>query len=100
MPGVARQDDVVTGTCFHSSHTVPFATTGTITTFSSDVKVNQKGVARDGDTVTASCGHTGTINTFSGTVNANTKGFARLGDNTVGDFIGTVTSASGNVNTL
>lgn len=74
------------------------ARTGTIITGSTDV-LNGPGIARKGDTVRASCGHTGIITSGSSTVYINGVEVARIGD-TIGEGTitsGTITSGSSNV---
>lgn len=102
MVGIARKDDTTAGTCYNPAHNPPLVTGGKITTFSADVTVNGKGVARKGDTVTANCGHTGKITTASGTITTAGKDLnvARLNDSVGdGDYIAIITSASTTVTT-
>jgi len=89
---VARFGDKLKGIC--SCHKTPIAVTATIITGSSDTFVNGYPVARLGDTVKATCGHTGKIVTCSSTHFANGLGVARLGDSTSGCFKGTIITAS------
>lgn len=92
MPGIARLGDRTTGTC--SCHASPISVGGTITTGSPDVFVNSKAVAREGDTVTADCGHIGIIVTYSPDTFANNRAVARLGDTTSGCYVATIIEAS------
>lgn len=94
MASVSRLGDRTTGYC--SSHGGTYG--GTITSSSSDVKANSKGVARVGDTVTSDCGHTGIINSGAATVKANGQSIARVGDSFTGTYTGTITEGSPDVN--
>jgi uncharacterized Zn-binding protein involved in type VI secretion len=96
MAEVARHTDDTIGICYVCEFTPQRA--GTITGHSTDVIVNGLGVARLGDIVTASCGHTGTINTASSTVYANGIKVARKGDSFTGNYVGTIIEGSPNVN--
>ena len=93
---VARIGDRTHGTC--TAHLIPITTGGTITSGSSDVIVNDKGVARLGDTVTADCGHTSVIVSANSTVVANDKKVARIGDAVgSGPYTATIISSSPDV---
>lgn len=94
--GIARLNDRTQGTCF--CHTIPIAVGGTIVTASTDTFCNDRGVARDGDTVLADCGHTGTIVTHSADTFCNGRGVARLNDTTTGCYVATIVTASGDSN--
>lgn len=78
MVPVSRKGDTSTG---HESFGPQ-----TITEGSSDVNINGKGAAREGDALSAhaspsqSAPHPGTIASGSGTVNVNGKPLARIGD--------------------
>jgi uncharacterized Zn-binding protein involved in type VI secretion len=85
MSKVARIGDSCSVIC-----SVHGARTATIITGSTDV-FNGVGIARKGDTVRATCGHTGIITSGSATVFVNGKEVARVGD-TIGD--GTLTSGT------
>ncbi|WP_028325801.1 hypothetical protein [Desulfatirhabdium butyrativorans] len=63
-------------------------TTGRITSGSDDCLIAGSGVARDSDTVKASCGHIGYIHASMTTKKINGKGIARLSDVFTGDFTG------------
>jgi len=89
---VARFGDKLKGIC--TCHRTPIPVTATIITASADTFVNGLGVARLGDTVKATCGHTGKIVTCSSTHFANGLGVARLGDSTTGCFKGAIITAS------
>lgn len=89
MAKTARLGDAADGVCIYHG---PIS--GTITEASEDVFVNGIGVAREGDTVTAACGHTGKISSFSPDSTANGKGIARLGDEFSGDFNGVIVEGS------
>lgn len=85
--GVARLGDRTIGTCNDSSHDEPQTNMGgKIITARTDVKTNNRGTARLGDTVLTDCGHTSKIITASATVETGGRSFkvARLGDK-VGD---------------
>lgn len=89
---VARLGDKTIGIC--KCHTPPITVSGKIITASLDVPTNNRGTAREGDVVLASCGHTGKICTFSTTVKTNGRGTARLGDKTTGCYNATIITAS------
>jgi uncharacterized Zn-binding protein involved in type VI secretion len=75
MAGVVREDDLCSG---HAGFPPRAATS-----FSSDVKVNGKGVVRLNDTWANHCNvtcHTGTQATASSSVKVNGVGVARIGD--------------------
>ena len=98
MPGSARLGDPVSGTC--SSHKNPISVTGTISSASSDVSADGIKVARKGDSVSLSCGHTGKIEGSSSNVKSTNALHARQGDSVVGDgcvFSGTIGTASSTV---
>lgn len=90
----ARLGDATTGVC-----SVHGAQSGTITSASTDSIINDKGIARMGDVVTAGCGHTGNIVSTSTDSNANSKGIARIGDSFSGTYSGTIISGSADTNT-
>lgn len=90
--GIARLGDSTYGTCH--CHDEPIQVSGTIISASPDTNANGRGVARLGDTVKASCGHTAIIISAKTTQFANGRGVARLGDKFTGCYIGTITSAS------
>lgn len=92
--GICRLGDVASGWC--SGHKGTPATTGTITSASGNVYANSVLVARNGDIVTGSCGHTGVI-TATGSVMINGYKAARVGDSFTGTFFGTLTSGSASV---
>lgn len=87
---VARLGDRTSGVCsIHGSQG------GTITTASTDSFVNDRGVARLGDSVTADCGHVSEIVTSSTDSYTNTRGVARLGDAVDrGPYTATIVTAS------
>lgn len=94
MTGIARLGDSTTGYC--SSHKKIF--TGVIISASTDSLCNGFGVARVGDIVASSCGHTGTIISGSTDTFCNGAGVARLGDSFTGTYSGTIISASTDTN--
>lgn len=87
--GIARKDDRTIGICCRHGKKG-----GKIITYSDDVFVNNRNVARVGDTVLADCGDTGTIATGAETVLTNNKKTARLGDVTEGCYVATIITAS------
>lgn len=93
MAKVARKGDSTTGICSVCSCT----RAGEIVTGSSNVNANGKQVAKIGDTVRATCGHTGTIDS-GGSPNVNSDKIARVGDTFSGTYTGTITGGSPNVN--
>jgi uncharacterized Zn-binding protein involved in type VI secretion len=102
MRQVARVGDLCRGTCYHSSHIIPYDTTAVIVeggriTYADD----DKPVARVGDRVLATCGHYGVIVTGSDTVTAENKHVARVGDSISDvdgtDFVGTIVGGSDTV---
>ena len=92
MFGVARVGDKTFGIC--SCHKTPIAVSGTIVIGSQDTFSEDRPVARIGDTVVASCGHTGKIVTGAGELFVNDIPVARLGDRTVGCYVATIVLAS------
>ena len=72
---IARLNDRTTGTC-----RVNGPQGGTITTASSDLKINNRGIARLNDQVTADCGHVSYIISASTNTKVNDRGVARLND--------------------
>lgn len=92
MIGVARLNDVTHGTCY--AHDSPIQVSGKIISASTDTLLESRGIARLGDTVRASCGHTGKIVSASPNVICNGMGVARLGDSTHGNYIAKIVSAS------
>jgi uncharacterized Zn-binding protein involved in type VI secretion len=95
--GVCRIGDTTNGICYHSSHDDPIAKTGSITGGSTNVFANTKGIARNGDIITASCGHTGIITGTSGNVYVNGKQIAKIGSTFTGDYRGTLSVGSSDV---
>lgn len=93
MSKVARVGDSCSVIC-----SVHGARTATIITGSSNV-FNGVAIARKGDTVRATCGHTGIITSGSATVFVNGLEVARVGD-TIGSGIlvsGTITTGSSTI---
>jgi hypothetical protein len=95
MPGMARIGDRTTGVCRHPSHDPAITVGGSITTGSSSVTDEGKGVARIGDTVTSDCGHIGNIVTASSQISAEGSLVARQGDSFSGVYSGNIISSSG-----
>lgn len=91
---IARLGDSTYGVCVCHKH--PRVVSGTIITASPNTLANGRGVARLGDTVMASCGHTATIVTASPKNLANGMPIARLGDSFTGCYSGTIVTASPN----
>jgi len=99
MPGIARYNDIVTGTCSGHSPSPPISVTGFILTVSAGVRANSLGVGRNTDIVIFNCGHTGIIVTSSGTVKSDGLGVARVGDTVSGATVtGTIVVGSSDVN--
>ena len=92
---LTRIGDTCQGFC--SAHNGTIAMTGTITSGSSNLFNDNKGVARVGDICTGSCGHTGVINSGSSTHGNDGKALARVGDTYTGTFYGTIVSGSSTV---
>lgn len=96
--GIARVGDTASGIC--RSHTQQQSVTGTITTGWGNGSCDGLAIARVGDIVTFSCGHTGIITT--GTQNSNCDGIAiatidsDVGPGT-GNITAKITSCSGNM---
>jgi len=98
MPAAARLYDIWSGVCV--CHNPPIAMSGPIITASGDTNTNAdgRGQARLLDTTIGGCGHTGIIITGSSNVICNGRGVARLGDSVTGCNVGTIVTASPNVN--
>ena len=79
MMPICRIGDTGSGVCTCGHKTI----TGVIIEGSPDIFANGAAVARQGDTVLGSCGHTGTI-VASGSPLPNSIKVARIGDQTVG----------------
>lgn len=90
--GIARLGDFTNGVCY--CHDEPIPVSGEIITSSNTTKVNNLGVARVGDTVMATCGHTGVIVTGKDTHLVDGVKVARLGDTFEGCYIGEIITAS------
>lgn len=98
--GVARVGDSHKGVCDHGQKCCPHNVSGTVTSGSSTVTVNGKGVARAGDSVVHNCPHcgTGTIIASTKTVTVGGKLVARSGDTVIyPGGSGTIQSSSSNV---
>jgi uncharacterized Zn-binding protein involved in type VI secretion len=87
---IARIGDTTHGTC--TAHVIPRTVDGTITTGAEKAIAGGKPIARVGDTVTSSCGHTGIINKGATKATCNGKPIARMNDTFSGDYTGTITS--------
>lgn len=94
MPAVARLGDKTFGTCYHPSHKVPPAVSGTIVSCSSLTTCEGMGVARLGDKVKTTCGHYGSIVTCSGNSSETGEGIAHVGDKVSGVYKATITSGA------
>lgn len=98
---IARLGDTVSGICYQPGHgkgNPPQACSGTITGGSTDT-LNDKRIARKGDSVQLNCNqnHTTTISGGSEKVFVNGIAIARIGDSVgTSDFIGTIDSGSSN----
>lgn len=90
--GIARMFDGTFGVCF--CHRRPIAVGGRIISGDFNTLLDGRPVARFGDTVKASCGHTGRIISSSTNVLTGSLGVARLGDIGSGCYKFTITSAS------
>lgn len=98
MRGSARLGDEVSGRCFGHAGGPVFK--GVIVTASSNVKVNDRPIARIGDKVNLECGHKAVIVGASSDVKSNDRQNARLGDAVSGDGVvyqGEIITASSNV---
>jgi len=91
--GVARLTDITFGVC--SCHKYPISVSGVIINGSGKTFAESLNVARIGDIVRASCGHTGIIITGSGIAFADSIGISRLSDITTGCYKASIVSASG-----
>lgn len=92
MPAVARVTDSAQGIC--NADNKHGNVTGTIISGSPDTNDESLPVARIGDIVSFSCGHTGTIVSGSSIVYVNNSPIARIGDQVSGDVTGTIVSGS------
>ena len=97
MPGNTRQSDIWVGICL--CHTPPIPMAGPVISYSSNVKVNNRGQARHFDRTMGYCGHTGKIAMSSKTVKVNGRGVVRQGDYVTGCNVGTIQSSSQNAKT-
>jgi len=93
MAGVARITDLTFGIC--SCHKYPITVNGLIISGSGKTYAESLNVARIGDVVCGSCGHTGIIISGSGIAFADSIGIARLMDVTTGCYKASIVSASG-----
>ena len=99
MRRMARVGDSWSGVCFNPEHApnIPFPVGGSIITGDGMSIADGRPIARIGDTVKSTCGHTGTIVTGSGcSVFQNDRPGARVGDSTSGDLVGQITTGSPN----
>lgn len=93
MPAIARVGDPWSGTC--KCHSSPISVTGEIITGSPDHFYGGPAVARIGDIVKATCGHTGEIVTGSSTNFSNGLAKAHVGSETDGICLeGTIIAGS------
>jgi len=95
MRQVARVGDIAVGTCF--CHQTPISVTGVIVNGSGVVFSNNKAVARLGDNVIFSCGHSGVIASGSGIVFSDNIGVAHINDIVVGCMQAIIVSGDGTV---
>lgn len=96
--GVVRIGDDTIGTCVIHGPNIR----GKVITASSNVSVNNRTVARAGDTVLADCGHTGIIITAKETVSSTAEAnllVARIDDQFEGVYTGKIITSSGDVST-
>jgi len=92
---IARIGDKWEGICYHPDHSSPISVTGEIITGSSFCTDMGIGIARHGDTVEATCGHTDTIVSTTTTFDINGIPVARLDDETTGSvLVGVITEGS------
>jgi len=96
MPWVARIGDSVEGFC--NNDNTHGNVSGVISSGSPDTFNDNIPIARIGDTVSFSCGHTGVISSGSSIVFINDIPVARIGDSVSGDVSGTIISGSSNFN--
>jgi uncharacterized Zn-binding protein involved in type VI secretion len=83
---IARLDDLTTGYCSSCEET----RSGKVSSSAQHVFCEGKEVARDGDEVTATCGHKGTIVASTKTVAAEKTLIARKTDSFTGTYSGTI----------
>jgi len=95
MRPIARIGDLVSGTC--KCHSSPQSVSGVIVAGSGVVYSHGQGVARIGDLVSFSCGHTAIIASGSGIVFSDGIGVAHIGDTVVGCVDGVIVGGDGNV---
>ena len=93
MASIARRGDIGVGTC--KCHQHPIGMSGIIQASTGKVFCDGLQVARVGDIVIGSCGHTGVIISGSGKISAEGISVARIGDSFVGCFSGVIVSGSG-----
>lgn len=93
MPNISRIGDKTIGTCKIHGPNI----SGEITTGSSNTFAESSNVAKIGDTVTGSCGHTGIINSGSDDVYCNGNKVARIDDTFDGVYSGTIISGASTV---
>lgn len=93
MPAIARIGDTFEGYCnIHNAYV-----TGEIIGGSEDTFGNTKKIARVGDEVLGSCGHTSVIVSGSPDVFVNNIPVARVGDDIDGNITGTIITGSPDV---
>lgn len=90
MPAIARIGDTIQGYCHAHNTTV----SGEIVQGSDNTNGNGKKIARVGDMVLGSCGHTSYIVSGSPNVTANGIAVARVGDAIDGTITGTIITGS------
>ena len=95
MRPIARIGDLVSGTC--SCHQTPQSVSGVIVAGSGVTTAHGQAVARIGDLVSFSCGHTAIIAAGSGIVFCDGIGVAHIGDSVVGCVNGVIVGGDGNV---
>jgi uncharacterized Zn-binding protein involved in type VI secretion len=95
MPVVCRIGDIGTGIC--TCHPTPISTSGVIVTGASISSVEGQNIARIGDIVLSSCGHTGIIMVGSNDSICEGSPIARVGDNFSGCFTGILVSGASTV---
>ncbi len=90
---VCRQGDATEGFCKACRKQVG----GKIMSASENVKVNQRGVARQDDIVMSMCGHLGNIKARSVQTEVNQRAIATVGDIFTGTYTGILKNGSENV---
>jgi len=96
MAGTARAFDIWAGICCCHKDPICIPMSGPIITYSSNVKLDGRGMARHLDMVIGFCGHPGIIISSSSDTKCNGRGVARLTDSVVGCTVGAIITCSPN----